>query len=567
MATLTLGTAWDTPAFCRSASFPQGSDCELVFEAGTSPPAQATVTASSARTPTLLPLGVAVGGAIPPSGRAHFELLLDEGSTADDHLGLQLQRCGGPASAVPIGSLSTTAPPPAAGQATFDFGTDGRAHLLPPLPGLTKAYLSVDAGGPELDFLIIAYSNPESPSAGLLASSVMDGAGKVALEYGEGLLSLSFTEPPLPAGEGGGWVRTYEVWRVAERQRRGANMHAWCGVGRAAELLATASTAELLRPSASDRATLRVPLNAEGQSLCTSVAECMPKGESFTLAVVAVSDPGGGGPPRRAVLAPVLWRVGHAHSGGGIGFFGGLALVLFLAAIGYVLQWLARRKLAARHLGFDRSTWDDFAADTRELSAACWSASSKFASAAYTRARELFRDGADWARQKLEARRGAALSPTPSSDRGASRSRRVRTGDSMTAPLTASAAPMGVGSLPPLSSPGVVSARADAGGAVPTCTPGGSYASPDPPVGADAPLRAAAAAVPAHAAEPRRGMAVEDDLFAEPVFTSPLSTPPAPTPAQPRPAAPQPQQDPLGGVSTVTPLVALPAAPPPDVDD
>jgi hypothetical protein len=567
VATLTLGTSWDLPIFCIAASHSSrdAAACELLFEAGSSAPAQATVTASSSRSPTLLPLGVAVGGSVLPSGRAHFELLLDSGATADDHVGMQLQRCAGRDSAMPIVSLSTTAPPPVPDQTKFDFKQDGRTHMLPPLNTATKAYLSVDAGGEEFDFLLIAYANPESASAGLLSSSVTGDAGTVNLKYRGGLLSLSFAEPPLPPVEGTGkWVRTYEVWRVSEARRRGANMHAWCGIGRSSELLATSSPAELLRLSGSDKATLRVPLEAEGRELCTDAGECMPKGDPFTLAIVAVSAPPGGGPSRRAVLEPILWRVGHSYSGGGIGFWGGLALALFLAAAGYILQWLARRKVSVRPLRFDRSTWEDFTADTRGLSGACLSTSAKWATAAYTRGRELFVDGVDWARDGMQARGGArrpASAPRTHAERGAGRCRAGQGGDSMTAPLAASAAPMGVGSLPPLSSSDVESARANDSRSAPA--PAGSYASPAP----DAPLRAAPAA--ARAPPPRR-LATEDDLFAEPVFTSPLATAPAPPPPPPRPAQPPPlqqQHDPLGGASTVTPLVALPSAPPPDVDD
>jgi len=107
----------------------------------------------------------------------------------------------------------------------------------------------------------------------------------------------------------------------------------------------------------------------------------------------------------------------------------------------------------------------------------------------------------------------------------------------MTAPLASSAAPMGIGSLPPLSAADVVQ-RENA----PMSTPRGAYASPDA-------VHVSIANPPVTAVALQIG---DDDLFAEPVLTQ----------TSPQYAA----HDPLGGAS-VAPLTA-PAAPPhADVDD
>ena len=57
--------------------------CELIFELTSSAAAEVTLTASTAATPTLLPLGLPVGGALEPNRGARlaqYELLLDRSS-------------------------------------------------------------------------------------------------------------------------------------------------------------------------------------------------------------------------------------------------------------------------------------------------------------------------------------------------------------------------------------------------------------------------------------------------------------------------------------------------------
>jgi len=173
----------------------------------------------------------------------------------------------------------------------------------------------------------------------------------------------------------------------------------------------------------------------------------------------------------------------------------------------------------------------------------------------------------------LEAR-GVSVGSSGRSSRaplrtGASRPRTAGVGDSMTAPLTASAAPMGVGALPPLSAAelGVGTAPIDAANS--------SYTAPGTVAvacgeGANDPLRAAAGPTTAPLSAIPLPASADDDLFAEPVLTVPLSVTDARTPQQPlsQPQYAQPTQhvhDPLGGTS-VTPLT-IPRARADDVDD
>jgi len=324
-------------------------ECEVVVKVAANPPAETSVTATSSGSPTLLPLGVTVGGAMSveaPRGklpRVHYELLLDPASVADDTLGLQLQRCAGDEKVAPVVRLSTSAAPPQADEMQYDFGDGVVKNVLTGLAHATKAYLSVEAASGALDYIVMAYANPEEPGTGMLSEPVME---EVALSYRGSVLSLTFAEPPLPAslaGSSDGWVRTYEVWHVREQQRLGANMHAWCGVGRVGVLLGSASSAELLRPTTADaKATMRLPLTASGHMLCagSSGSQCLRKNEVYMLTVVAVSAAANANrsPPRRAVLTPLLWKAGHSHGGGGLGFWGGFFLFFFIATVIYVGQ-------------------------------------------------------------------------------------------------------------------------------------------------------------------------------------------------------------------------------------
>jgi len=173
-------------------------------------------------------------------------------------------------------------------------------------------------------------------------TSVAGDAGALSLTYAAGALAVRFREPFAVSGDSTSLL-SYELWQVAEQKREGANLHTWCGVGRASMLLAKIPPAELKSDKTGGGVVLSVELIQDGSELCATVGsdlECLRWGDAYSLTLVAVSTPVAGGVSRRAVYAPALWRAGHKHGGAGMSFFGGLFLFLSLANFIYVAQWL-----------------------------------------------------------------------------------------------------------------------------------------------------------------------------------------------------------------------------------
>uniref|UniRef100_A0A7S0IUW2 PA domain-containing protein n=1 Tax=Calcidiscus leptoporus TaxID=127549 RepID=A0A7S0IUW2_9EUKA len=440
---------------CAAAGF-----CMLSLNLSATVSANVTITATSVGAVAQLPLDQPLAKSAKAASSAQYVVILDPDDPDDDSLVFDLQVCEGKRGDLSLFVAEAT-------PATADFHIAGGVSLGDadaPLElgeesfaGKSKAFVGVAAAS-NASFTLQVRKRTTPPAAGSVRLADASAHFEARLDTVAPALHLTFA--PLPE------EALYEVWvKPTSKSGREATEQFlyWCGVQHGGALLLHDAVAESgVEALGRDESTLKVPLVPRGEvELCPKdVSEGQPcllnNGSDFAVVLVA-RVPVEGGRPRHLLYDPCFLSNGGGGGGGkggGLGFFGWLMLLMAFSLVGWTAFWAVRRKKKGEHLGADKETLKAYGSETAAMLA---TGAAKGAELAKAGGRAAV-DGFNWSRGKI-------------GDYRASRAR-VSGGDSMTAPLACSAAPLVMpGALPALAVSSTASTLAEATPVQPSTEP------------------------------------------------------------------------------------------------